>query len=249
MTYDWWKTFFTGVALEFWHNIIPPEQTLVEAEFIRQQLRLLPQATVLDVPCGHGRLSLALAAQGFRVTGVDLCPEELDSARQEAREQHRAVRWEHRDMRDLPWEATFDGAFCFGNSFGYMDDEANAAFLTAVARTLKPGGRFLLDYPLLAETFLPKFQEKLWFEVGDLRFLIKHRFDPPTSRIETEYTFIKDGVVDIRPASHRIYTFRELSEVLHRCGFAQVQGLGSLHNEPLKLGSPRPILLCRKAPV
>ena len=23
-------------------------------------------------------------------------------------------------MRDLPWKQSFDGAFCFGNSFGYL---------------------------------------------------------------------------------------------------------------------------------
>jgi hypothetical protein len=33
------------------------------------------------------------------------------------------VRWEQRDMRDLPWRDTFDGAYCVGNSFGYLDDE------------------------------------------------------------------------------------------------------------------------------
>jgi hypothetical protein len=35
-------------------------------------------------------------------------------------------------MRDLPWSERFDGAFCAGNSFGYLDDEGNAAFLCAV---------------------------------------------------------------------------------------------------------------------
>ena len=37
----------------------------------------------------------------------------------------------------------FDGAFCVGNSFGYLDDEGNAAFLRAVRAALKPGGRFI----------------------------------------------------------------------------------------------------------
>jgi hypothetical protein len=39
-------------------------------------------------------------------------------------------------MRDLLWRSRFDGAFCFGNSFGYLDDEGNAAFLRAVAAAL-----------------------------------------------------------------------------------------------------------------
>jgi SAM-dependent methyltransferase len=247
MNDDWWKTFFHGVALEFWHHVIPLEQTAVEAEFIQQQLRLLPGAAVLDVPCGQGRLALALAGRGHHVIGVDLCAEELDAARQLARDRNVAVQWEHRDMRDLPWENTFDGAYCFGNSFGYMDDAANAAFLAAVQRSLKPGGRFLLDYPLLAESFLPKFQERLWFQADDLILLVQHRFDPRTSRTETEYTFIKDGKVENRPGSHRVYPFKELHDLLGRVGFTDIQGYGSLHKEALKLGSPHPYILCRKA--
>jgi SAM-dependent methyltransferase len=246
MQYDWWKTFFTGIALELWREVIPPQQTLAEAEFIRQQLHLPPQAKVLDVPCGHGRLALTLAARGYRVTGVDLAVEGLEMARQAAKEQNLAVQWEHRDMRDLPWEQAFDGAFCFGNSFAYMEDAANAAFLTAVCRALKPGGRFLLDYPLLAESFLPKFQERMWFPVGDIQFLIQHRYDPATSRVETEYTFIRKGHVDTRPGSHRIYTYRELSELLQAAGFGEIQAYGSLYQEAFKLGSPRPLFLARK---
>src|SRR5215471_15476111 len=135
----WWQTFFHGLALEFWRSVIPPEQTVAEADFIQQHLQLTPGAAVLDVPCGHGRLALTLAARGFKLTGVDLCAEELDDARVEGKEQHLSVTWLHRDMRDLPWEQTFDGAFCFGNSFGYMSDADNIAFLAAVHRSLKLG--------------------------------------------------------------------------------------------------------------
>src|SRR5262249_19159540 len=77
-----------------------------------------------------------------------------------------SVRWEQRDMRDLPWSGAFDGAFCFGNSFGYYDEEGNADFLKAVARTLKPGARFLLDTSYLTEGLLPNLQERAWYPSG-----------------------------------------------------------------------------------
>ena len=68
-------------------------------------------------------------------------------------------------MRDLPWTAEFDGAFCFGNSFGYLDDEANADFLKAVSQTLKPGCRFIVDAPAVAECILPNFQPNRSLEI------------------------------------------------------------------------------------
>ena len=54
-------------------------------------------------------------------------------------------------MRDLPWRSTFDGAFCVGNSFGYLDDPGNAAFLRAVRETLRPGARLVLETPMVLE--------------------------------------------------------------------------------------------------
>jgi SAM-dependent methyltransferase len=54
---------------------------------------------------------------------------------------------------DLPWPARFDGAFCFGNSLGYLDDQGNEAFLNAVVAVLKPGSR-LVPAPIVLENKL-----------------------------------------------------------------------------------------------
>ena len=48
--------------------------------------------------------------------------------------------------------AEFDGAFCFGNSFGYLNDEANADFLQGAFANAETGRtRFILDAPAIAE--------------------------------------------------------------------------------------------------
>ena len=75
-------------------------------------------------------------------------------------------------MRDLPWRARFDGAFCLGNSFGYLDDEGNAAFLRAVAAALKPGARFVLETPMVLENLLGHLQDRPWWKVGDMHLLV-----------------------------------------------------------------------------
>ena len=63
-------------------------------------------------------------------------------------------------MRDLPWPGQFDGAYSLGNSFGYLDDDGNAAFLKSVAAALKPGARFVLETGYVMETLLPVLQER-----------------------------------------------------------------------------------------
>ena len=133
---EWWKDFFSGLAIDMWRQTCTDEQTRNEADFIRDKLQLTPPATVLDVPCGSGRLAIELASRGFTATGVDLSQQFLDVARTSGDEQGVHIAWHRRDMRDLPWPMSFDGAFCFGNSFGYLDDDGNARFLDAVYRVL-----------------------------------------------------------------------------------------------------------------
>jgi cyclopropane fatty-acyl-phospholipid synthase-like methyltransferase len=189
---NWWENFFHGIALDFWRAAVSPEQTGAEADFIQKHLQLSQGAKVLDVPCGNGRLALELASRGFDLTGVDIASEFIEEAKAKSTASGAKVEWHNREMRDLPWQAVFDAAFCFGNSFGYLDNGGNRDFLEAVARVLKRGARLLMDAPAVAESLLPTFQERRWFEVGGITLLIDSRYDHEQGRIFTEYTFIKD---------------------------------------------------------
>ncbi len=75
---EWWQDFFSGLALDFVRHSRDAEDTLAEADFIQEALGLPLEARLLDVPCGSGRLTLEMAARGYRVTGVDLCASLLE---------------------------------------------------------------------------------------------------------------------------------------------------------------------------
>ena len=241
---EWWRTFFSGTMAEWWLGATPPDQTRLEADFIQQALHVVPPARLLDVPCGGGRHSLALAARGYRMTGVDISPVFLAAAR--SGPSAGAVSWEQRDMRDLPWPETFDGAFSLGNSFGYYDDEGNRDFLHAVAGALKPGARFLLDTSYVAEALLPVLQERAWYECGDILVLAGRRYEPAEGRLHVEYTAVRGGKVEKWPMSARIYTYREVCRLLEEAGFSDPQGYGSLAREPFEFGSRRLLVVATK---
>lgn len=243
---QWWENFFHGVALDFWRAAIPAELTGVEADFLSKQLQLTSAAKVLDVPCGNGRLSIALAQCGFALTGVDIAREFIDEAQSSSLQAGVKIDWRNQDMRDLPWSGIFDGAFCFGNSFGYLDDEANADFLKAVSATLKPGGRFILDEPAIAECMLPTFQPSRSMEIAGIKVDIEHRYDHEQGRMFNDFTFTRDGVEDRRPSSQRTYTYRELVELLRAANLEPVAAYGSLTEEPFKLGAHRLLLVSQK---
>lgn len=243
---EWWEGFFSGLWLDVQREVKTDEQTRVEADFIQNVLQLVPQSKVLDVPCGEGRHSIELASRGYQVTGVDITLPFLNEAQRKATEQQLEIVWEHRDMRDLPWEEEFDGAFCFWGSFGYFDDNGNADFLKAVSRVLKPGGKFLLDTHI-TETLLSKLlQERGWKRVGSALVLEERHYDYVCSRTDTKWTLVQDGRMFEKSTSIRLYTYRELCQLLERFGFAGFEGYGSLSEEPFQLGSPRLYLVATK---
>jgi SAM-dependent methyltransferase len=245
---DWWSRFFTGPVVESWRRALPPEHTRAEAVFLEEALGLRSGSRVLDVPCGHGRISIELAARGARVSGIDISTDAIAIAREEAAARGLDVGFEVRDMRDLPFEAELDAAFCFGNSFGYLDDAGNALYLERVAGALKPGGRFAMDTGYVAESLLPRLDRRAWYEMGGMTVLAGRSYDPRSGRLEVEYRYIlEEGKVNIRTASSRIHTCREVVGLFERAGFREVECFGSIDRRPFELGSPTLILTATRS--
>ncbi|TNJ66505.1 class I SAM-dependent methyltransferase [Paenibacillus hemerocallicola] len=106
----------------------------------------LPQgAAVLDLCCGMGRHSMALADFGYRVTGVDLSGVLLAEAIR--RDTQGRIEWVQGDMRHIPADGPFDAVVNLFTSFGYFRDDAeNETVIREISRVLKSGGRFIIDF-------------------------------------------------------------------------------------------------------
>jgi SAM-dependent methyltransferase len=244
----WWQTLFAGLlfqeSLRCWMS---PEQTRAEADFLEQILKPVRGARVADIPCGAGRLSLELARRGYAVTGVDLCAGLLKDARSGAKKEGLPATFEERDMRDLPWPSSFDHAFCFGNSFAYFEDAGNRAFIKAVHGILKPGGTFILETALAAESVLAMQFQRRWYELGGVYCLHETRYEPKTSQLVSTYKLIQDGQMENAQAVYQIYAFRELLRMFQDAGFEVLESYGSLKKEPFVLGSPDLLLVARRS--
>lgn len=101
-----------------------------------------PDASVLDVGCGTGRLAPHLAALGLRPTGVDQSEQMVRSARRD----NPTVDFEVGDVRDLPAEdASYDAAVCW-YSLMYLPPEDRPAAYAELARVLRPGAPVALAF-------------------------------------------------------------------------------------------------------
>ena len=67
-------------------NILTKERNKKEARII---VKYLPRnsKSILDAPCGYGRISNSLAALGYRVTGIDISDYFINLAKKQAKQQ------------------------------------------------------------------------------------------------------------------------------------------------------------------
>ena len=199
---------------------------------VERALALTPGARVLDVPCGTGRIATRLLDRGYGVVGIDATPAFLHVAHEAGVGAIRA------DMRaDVVRAGSFDAAMCLWGSFGYFDDDGNAAQARAAAEALGPGGRYLID-TFIADTVLARFEPNATWEVGGVAVDEARVYDPGTRRIETTWTFTQGEERAVRTTLVRLYSVAELTDLLASVGFASFQALDD-ELEPFAPGADR----------
>lgn len=111
---NWYESFFTGINCELWEKAVPPEWTNAEVAFLKGAFNLPAGSQLLDVPCGAGRHSVALAKQGYRLTSVDISEEFLSSLRNKIEGAGLPIEILQGNVLTMPLAGSFDGAFCLG---------------------------------------------------------------------------------------------------------------------------------------
>jgi SAM-dependent methyltransferase len=197
---------------------------------------------LLDVPSGRGRLARRLASRGNQVVAVDFAPAAVDSL---IKTPSSGVDARLGDMRDLGAVLAagerFDGAWCMGNSFGYLDPTGTDRFLAGIADVMRPGARFVIDAATVAEAVLPHVgpHGRDRHEAGDVVLANEHRYDVVTSTLVTRMRLERGGERDERIVRHRVMTCRDVVDGLERAGFRLERIDGGLHGEPFVVGASR----------
>ena len=243
---EWYESFFSPLAMEFWRAVVPPGSTREEVDFVERTVALGRPGRLLDLPCGEGRHALELARRGHRVTGVDLSPAAVDRARDEARRAGLSVDLVEGDMRSPP-AGPFDGACCLGNSLGYLSHADLKAFLRSMHAALRPGGRWVIDMGTAAETLLPRFGgNDRTLEAAGIRFEVRQRYDVVEGRLRQEATLQRGEERQHGPISYGVYTVAELRRLLVEAKWSVVGLQGALDGRPFSLGDPRLLIVAER---
>lgn len=113
---------------------------------------ILPQTQnrtqwALDLGCGSGRYSQAIAKKGFNVLGLDTSAKLLRIALSENISSSK-LNLVRADMRKLPVNTSFMIILSLFTSFGYFEtDHEHQEIINSAYSNLKKGGYFVLDIP------------------------------------------------------------------------------------------------------
>jgi SAM-dependent methyltransferase len=216
---DWYATAFDGATAKMaW-----TERTDAEVNRALTMLRPNGGERILDLACGTGRHSLALARQGFSVVGSEISSELIAIAREDAASQGLEATFLEGDLRELEFEGEFDIVLNLNDgAVGYFEtDEENHRTFEVIARALKPGGRNLIQVPniLYARARLP---QRSWIPSENMVELVEHRWSKKDSYLEGAMIPLRFGEeleglngIEFR---QRLYTIDELREIYASVG-------------------------------
>jgi SAM-dependent methyltransferase len=233
------KDWFSAIDESLW--LQPDERGAEEAAFIRKALRLRKGMSVLDAPCGAGRVCVHLAHAGCDVTGVDVNPRFIVRARKRFRAEKVKGMFAVMDLRKLDFEAEYHGIFNWGGSFGYFSDEENFDVVRRYARALRPGGRLLID-EVNRENVLRNFRAKQ--QSG--RVTMSARWDAKTQRVHSNWVISKSGRRVNNRFFIRLYTPAQMCALFDRAGLEIDALYGGRVGEKYGRTSRRLIVVGRK---
>lgn len=128
---------------EMWASFGPTATiTTPTAAHVVKFAAITPGEAVLDVATGTGIAAITAARAGGRVKALDLTPELLAQARENARiAGHEEIEWTEGDAEQLPYaDASFDVVL---SQFGHMFAPRPEVVVAEMRRVLKPGGRIV----------------------------------------------------------------------------------------------------------
>jgi SAM-dependent methyltransferase len=237
----------------FWRDMYPymfDEKRFAAAdEQVRKIVKLtgIRRGAVLDLCCGPGRHSVALARRGFQVTGVDRTRFLLNKARRRAKSARAKVEVVHGDMRHFVRPGAFRLALSLFTSFGYFDKKDDDRRVARnIFESLQPGGVCVIDV-MGKERLAKAFQATLSTRYPDGTLLIQlHEVFDEWSRIRNEWILLKGNRARRYKFHLTVYSGQELKGRLRQAGFAEVKLCGDFDGQPYGPDSPRLVAVAHK---
>ncbi len=210
---EWFSEWFCSPYYPLLYQHRDEEEAERFLTWLMQYLNIDKQGKILDLACGRGRHSRFLNSLGYDVRGWDFSTESIREAKQWGND---SLIFTVHDMRTEFMEKDFSAILNLFTSFGYFDNPSdNEVVLSNVRKSLKPGGKFVLDY-LNPEYLMPRlvpFEEK---SINNIHFEIKRFIF--NEFIIKEITIIDNKTIHIFKEKVQIFTADDFQKMFSKAG-------------------------------
>lgn len=220
-----------------------------EIELVVVAGRLSRNDRILDLCCGSGRYSLALAHQGFdNIVGLDRCRTLITAARRRAQSADVRIRFREGDARYIGEKpASIDAVLMLGGSFGrFVEPGENLSVLIAIRRVLKSRGRLVMDFTD-KEWLCQNIDRRSWEWIDRACFACREYAlagDGETLLSREIHVHSTRGVIADKTKAERLYSAATLLRRLADAGFENPSLCGTIANQGdgrtgVRSGAPR----------
>ena len=228
---EWFRELYDDFRQRTGFGNLPPERTARAVDFIVAECRLQAGQRVLDVCAGTGRHSIELERRGIRARGVELNPDYVALADEQALSAGVNPSITVGDVRTAEFGADFDAAILMWHSFGYFSDSENVALLEKIRNALRPGGHFVLEV-MNRDFLLRHFEARAERVVEGVSVVEAREFDMLTSRMKSVITRREGPAIVTRSTDWRLYSLHELSALGRMAGLDLIASYGDLDGKP-----------------
>ena len=202
--------------------------------------------TVLDLCCGTGLMSAALARLGYQVTGVDNSLPMLARARRRVGPDAVLLQ---QTLPDLVVGGVFDAAVSTFDGLNYLTLESFGATLEAVGRCLRPGGWLAYDLHTDAMLAFAASHPVVTGQANGNSFTITNTVDLRARSCVTQIDVTGPGDGDTFSEQHRQFFFRaaDVRRALANAGFGPPSVTDEYTDEPATPSILRATWISRRA--
>lgn len=222
------------------------QQTARETLFLREHLDLGPETRLLDLGCGTGRHTNALAKSIHSAVGIDFNRDFVQAA-QDAADQNGLsnLRYEQQDIREFVVSSMFNRVTILGTIFGLFTDSENANLLGRVNDAVVPDGLVCLDV-INRDTVLVDFCSDFVYEKEQNLLIDRCTFDAVSGRIMNNRIYLRNGCRRDASFSLRTYNFTELAAILRNARFEMLHAFADWQGTAFGPTSKKLVAIARK---
>ncbi len=226
--------FYKSIS-EHYDDIFPLQPA--QPEFVKNGFDNTSELSLLDIGCGTGSLSIALAPHFKNVIGIDPDEKMLEMAIEKAGANHSNLSFHPFGMLDIQKQfapQSFDAILCFGNTLVHLPSEKEVfEFLKQAKNILKPAGKLFIQIINYDRIFTGNISGLPAIENDRIKFVRNYHYDEQLSSLDFETILtLKSGGEKIRN-SIPLYPIRKkvLEKMLYDNSFTNLQFYGNFKRD------------------